>query len=57
MRDHLSDLKALLDRLEIERCLLLGWSLGGILALELALLYPDRFSGLILIASRRTSSE
>lgn len=51
MRDHLDDLKRLLDRLEIERCLVLGWSLGGILAMELALLLPNRVSGLILIAT------
>jgi pimeloyl-ACP methyl ester carboxylesterase len=51
MLDHLTDLTALLDRLEIDRCLLLGWSLGGILALELALGDPQRFSGLILIAT------
>lgn len=51
MSDHLSDLEALLDRLKIERCLLLGWSLGGILALELALKFPQRFSGLILVAT------
>ena len=51
MKDHLADLEALLDRLQIERCLLLGWSLGGILALELALRCSERFSGLILIAT------
>jgi pimeloyl-ACP methyl ester carboxylesterase len=51
MQDHLSDLTALLDQYQIEECLLLGWSLGGILALELALANPKRFKGLILIAS------
>ncbi|MGF1480562.1 MAG: alpha/beta fold hydrolase [Cyanophyceae cyanobacterium] len=51
MSDHLSDLTALLNCLQVERCLLLGWSLGGILALEMALADPQRFSGLILIAS------
>lgn len=51
MADHLADLTALLDRQGIERCLALGWSLGGILALELILADPQRFSGLILIAS------
>ena len=51
MSDHLTDLNNLLDNLNIDRCLLLGWSLGGILALELALSKPKRFSGLILIAS------
>ena len=49
--DHLIDLEALLDRFQIDRCLLLGWSLGGILALELALNLPQRVSGLILIAT------
>lgn len=51
MEDHLEDLEALLDRYQIDRCLLLGWSLGGIIALELALKFPERFSGLILVAS------
>lgn len=51
MADHLSDLEALLDRLNISRCLVLGWSLGGILAMELALTLPSRVSGLILIAT------
>lgn len=51
MKDHLTDLETLLDRLKIERCLVLGWSLGGILAMELALKLPERVSGLILIAT------
>lgn len=51
MTDHLGDLEALIDRLEIERCLVLGWSLGGILAMELALKVPKRISGLILVAT------
>lgn len=51
MKDHLDDLTALLDKHQIERCLLLGWSLGGIISLELVLKCPSRFSGLILVAS------
>ncbi|MHC5725108.1 MAG: alpha/beta fold hydrolase [Nostoc sp.] len=51
MNDHLTDLEALLDRFEIEKCLVLGWSLGGILAMELALRLPKRVTGLILVAT------
>ncbi len=51
MDDHLADLEAVLDRYHVDRCLILGWSLGGILALELALRNLERVSGLILIAT------
>ncbi|MEH2192848.1 MAG: alpha/beta hydrolase [Nostoc sp.] len=51
MNDHLTDLEALLDRLNIEKCLVLGWSLGGILAMELALRLPERITGMILVAT------
>ncbi len=51
MIDHLLDLEALLDHLQIDQCLVLGWSLGGILAIELALRLPQRIKGLILIAT------
>lgn len=51
MHDHLIDLEALLDRFQVDRCLVLGWSLGGMIAMELALKLPERVSGLILIAT------
>ncbi|MEB3337475.1 MAG: alpha/beta hydrolase [Leptolyngbyaceae bacterium] len=51
MDDHLLDLEAVLDRYQVSDCLVLGWSLGGILALELALKLGSRVKGLILIAT------
>ncbi len=60
MEKHLEDLQQLLEQYQIENCLLLGWSLGGILALELAIRdlargealgERNRFSGIILVAS------
>ena len=51
MTEHLHDLEALLERYQIERCLVLGWSLGGILAMELAHRLPSRVTGLILVAT------
>ncbi|MEM9093314.1 MAG: alpha/beta hydrolase [Cyanobacteria bacterium P01_F01_bin.53] len=50
MEQHLDDLSILLSRLD-QPCLLLGWSLGGILAMELALKYPEQIAGLVLVST------
>jgi pimeloyl-ACP methyl ester carboxylesterase len=39
-----------LDRMAVERFVLLGHSLGGAVASALALAYPDRLAGLVLLA-------
>ena len=51
MEQHLEDVIQLLDHLQVSKVVVLGWSLGGIIGLELALNYPDRIEGLILVAS------
>ena len=45
---HVEDLRELLDALEIERAVVIGGSLGGRVALELALVHPERVSRLVL---------
>lgn len=42
------DLLRLMEKLEIEKSILCGLSLGGYIALNAVLKYPDRFDGLIL---------
>jgi len=51
MTSHLDDLEELLAAHEIKECLILGWSLGGILAMELALRRPDVVKGIILVGT------
>lgn len=45
------DLKLLLDDLDLKKVNVLGWSLGGGVALELASTYPDVVDKLILLSS------
>jgi len=45
-----TDLVALLDHLDLERPLIVGPSMGGRIALDLALARPERAGGLLLIA-------
>ena len=46
---HIEDLRALLDFLKIERATLVGLSLGGIIAADFALEYPQRVDRLVLV--------
>jgi pimeloyl-ACP methyl ester carboxylesterase len=45
------DLFAVMDALEVERCVLAGESAGGFIALMAALRQPNRFEGLVLVGA------
>lgn len=45
------DLKAIINHIEIEKTILIGHSIGGTIALDFALQYPNNVSALVLIAS------
>ncbi|MBN1800452.1 MAG: alpha/beta hydrolase [Candidatus Lokiarchaeota archaeon] len=46
---YVEDLKQLLDRLEIKKAHILGYSLGGMIVQNFAIKYPERLDKLILI--------
>jgi len=48
---YVEDFVALLDHLEIGRCHVLGFSLGGIIAQAVALVYPGRVDRLVLCST------
>ena len=47
---HADDLVALLDELEIERAVLVGLSLGGRTAIDVAIAHPERVAGVVAVA-------
>jgi pimeloyl-ACP methyl ester carboxylesterase len=50
LADHVADALAVMDDAGVERAVVLGWSVGVTVAVELASRYPDRVSGLLLVA-------
>ncbi|WP_285752609.1 alpha/beta hydrolase [Lentzea sp. NBRC 105346] len=50
LADHVDDALATLDDAGIDRCVVLGWSMGVTIAAELARRHPERVSGLMLVA-------
>jgi 3-oxoadipate enol-lactonase len=52
MRLMAEDIVRLMDRLDIEKCILVGHSMGGYISLAFANAYPGRLAGLGLIATQ-----
>ena len=52
LKDLAQDCRALLDEMGIEKCVLLGMSMGGFMATEFSSRYPDRVSALVLVGSQ-----
>ncbi len=55
--DLAHDVVSLLDSLRIERSVLIGHSMGGIVAMTAALLHPERVAGLVLIGTASQCSQ
>ncbi len=51
MADFADDVALFMDALSVDRAVVLGWSLGGGVAMELAANHPDRVEKLILVHS------
>jgi len=51
MRLMAEDIAVLMDRLEIQKAVLVGHSMGGYISLAFAQAYPDRLAGLALVTS------
>jgi pimeloyl-ACP methyl ester carboxylesterase len=48
-RTHLADVVCMMDALELDRCILIGHSMGGNIAIHLAAEYPLRIMGLVAV--------
>jgi pimeloyl-ACP methyl ester carboxylesterase len=48
--DYVEDLRQLLDHLNLDRAILVGHSIGGQIATDFVLAYPDRVTRLVLLA-------
>lgn len=54
---HHEDLRKLLEEIKVDKAAIMGLSLGGYIAVDFALAYPERVSALILVAPRLTGYE
>jgi len=51
LHDLARDCRDLLDERGIERCVLVGMSMGGFMGVEFALTYPERLAGLVMMSA------
>lgn len=49
--EEVSDVRALLDSLSVDRAVVVGSSMGGRVAQELVARWPSRFAGLLLVCA------
>jgi len=47
---HCQDLNCLIEQLNIDKAAVMGFSMGGYIAIDFALKYPDKVSALVLVA-------
>lgn len=50
LADHVADALAVLDDARVDQAVVMGWSVGAAVAIELARRAPDRVTGLMLVA-------
>jgi len=55
--DLAADVCAVMDGLEVPRALLIGHSMGGVVAMTTALCFPERVAGLVLLGTASECSE
>jgi 3-oxoadipate enol-lactonase len=51
IQEHASDVRAVLDAAKADKAVLVGNSIGGMIAMQFALDHPDRVSGLAIVSS------
>lgn len=54
--DHVADLLAIMDAMELESAVLVGNSQGGRVAMDAALEHPDRVAGVVMLAAAWTGA-
>jgi len=51
IQEHASDVRAVLDAAKIDKAVLVGNSIGGMIAMQFALDFPERVTGLAIVSS------